>query len=382
MTSLSDKNKSSILTVYITLAFLGSLAALAFLGGIPSDSKNAVIFGFSPLRLAMLAFLAIAALLIGSILFWIFVSRRGMQSAQGFMDRLVTGNTRLGIMWICLLMLVGGIILFLLPQEVLGSRVYIVERLLPILAWAVELSLLTMLLLWLWRREKFTLSLTTEQVAILRTTAIVLGVFLLVGAWILWSRIGLEPDRSGWYSAGTPILFTQVVLAIVIGLVFLRWEGSLADWNSRRRSSTRFLKADTIIFLMLWFTAALIWWLEPMRKWSYFSSEPTPPNFEPYPYSDAGIYDEAAQGLLIGISRNANVMLRPLYSFFLALLHGMIGQDYSLIVLAQVILLAVIPGLVYWIGAKLGSRAAGVVAAVLLLVRERNSIALTNVIEG
>ena len=141
------------------------------------------------------------------------------------------------------------------------------------------------------------------------------------------------------------------------------------------------MKSDTILFLLLWIAAGLIWWLEPMRKWSYFSSEPTPPNFEPYPYSDAGIYDEAAQGLLIGISREASVMLRPLYSFFLAFLHGMIGQDYSLIMLAQVILLAVIPGLVYWIGAKLGSRTAGVVAAVLLLVRERNSIALTNVIE-
>jgi hypothetical protein len=244
------------------------------------------------------------------------------------------------------------------------------------------LCLQTLICLFIWQREKSPLDHLTRWLPFFRVVAVVLGVSMAIWAGISWSRIGLEPDRSGWYSPGTPLLFSQVALTCMVGIGFLMWESSIESWISKvKQKAGSLINLDVLLCVVLWVGAFLIWWNEPMRKWSYFSSEPTPPNYEFYPYSDAAIYDEASQGLLVGISRSASVMLRPLYSFFLALLHTLGGQDYQAIVLIQVLVLAIIPALVYLIGSKLGNRAAGIIAALLAILREKNSIALTNVIE-
>jgi hypothetical protein len=118
-----------------------------------------------------------------------------------------------------------------------------------------------------------------------------------------------------------------------------------------------------------------------MRKFAYFSQEPTPPNFEYYPYSDARLYDEASQNILIGAARDFRLILRPLYSFFLAFLHFVGGQKFEQIILLQIVFLAAIPALIYGLASMMDSRAAGMMAALLMIFREQNSIALTNEIE-
>jgi hypothetical protein len=140
-------------------------------------------------------------------------------------------------------------------------------------------------------------------------------------------------------------------------------------------------KFDYIMVSVLWLVAGVIWWMEPVQRSSYFTPDPTPPNFEYYPYSDAAIYDEFSQNILIGTSRQVGLTNRPLYSFFLALLHGLAGQKFEAVIFLQVFSLALTVVFVYLLASDLGGRPAGVIAALLLMFREKNSITLTNIIE-
>jgi hypothetical protein len=133
--------------------------------------------------------------------------------------------------------------------------------------------------------------------------------------------------------------------------------------------------------LTLWLAAFVIWQAEPMRRQSYFTPAPTPPNFEYYPYSDAGFYDTLSQSILIGQGRTQEVILRPLYIFFLTVLHLIGGQDYSIILTLQTMLLALVPAFAFLLVSRMGSQSAGVLSALLLIFREKNSIALTNILE-
>jgi hypothetical protein len=92
-------------------------------------------------------------------------------------------------------------------------------------------------------------------------------------------------------------------------------------------------------------------------------------------------YDIHAQSLLIGKPIPSHFWVKPLYTLFLSVLHILAGQDYALIVSLQVVVLALIPVLGYLILDTMGNPTAGLVTALLLIFRERNAIALSNVIQ-
>lgn len=382
MISKIYKSRPFLLQTYIVLAILESLAALFYLASIPADAKNAVILGYSPIRLALFAGMGLVFLTGCSMFTWMLVSAHGMERAVKAVSRALDNRTiHCWLVCASVLIMVCGTIVLLLPAERLKAAVYTVERLIPIMIWVMALSVQTLIVQFIWRGEKLYWENITAWARPFRISLIVFACFLTVTGWVLWSRIGLDPDRSGWYSPGTPVLFSQVIFSWMVGTSLMYWERPLGQLLSRVEFKKMNFTLDTALCTLLWLTATLAWWAQPMSRWGYFTSAPTPPNFEYYPYSDAAIYDEASQGLLTGISRNSGVMLRPLYTFFLALLHTLGGQNYATIVLLQILVLAMAPVLVYLIGSKLGSRPAGMMAALLVILREGNSIALTNIIE-
>jgi hypothetical protein len=210
----------------------------------------------------------------------------------------------------------------------------------------------------------------------------VAGIIFLVSLALVWSGLGIKPDLSGWHSPGTPLLFVQALFAALVGWSFVYWEKSLEKQLAGSKFQwIRSLKSEHFIGILLWLAAFVTWWREPLGERSYFAPAPTPPNFEYYPYSDAALYDGFSQSILIGAGRDAGLMLRPLYSFFLAFLHLLTHQKYESIVLLQIVFVAFIPVLVFLIASRLGNRPAGLIAAIALICREKNSIALTNIIE-
>ena len=70
-------------------------------------------------------------------------------------------------------------------------------------------------------------------------------------------------------------------------------------------------------------------------------------------------------------------MRRPLYVGVLALFHRIVGGNYDNTMFLQVLLLALIPGLVFLVTAKLSTRMAGMISGGLIVLREKNSIALS-----
>jgi len=147
-----------------------------------------------------------------------------------------------------------------------------------------------------------------------------------------------------------------------------------------RTQLVRSNKLDVIIFLGLWGAACLIWLSQPVRL-TYFSLEPSAPNFQSYPFSDALIYDSTAQEFLIGKPIPGDLWVKPLYSFFLAILHLFSGENYARLASLQVAVLAIIPALIYILTTYLDRRLTGFVAALLIIIRERNAMALSDIIQ-
>jgi hypothetical protein len=188
--------------------------------------------------------------------------------------------------------------------------------------------------------------------------------------------IGLEPDKAGWGSPGVPLLFYQVLLACVAGLLVFILQLT--------RPGSRFQRTavvDILICLVLWL-AAVFFWMEQDVQRSYFSPSPVPPNEEIYPYSDAGYYDYNAQSILLGYGfMNGQVVPRPLYILMLAGFHAIAGQGYEQTIFIQTLVLALLPVLLYLLGKALHSPGLGLALGILAIVREVNSIVATPWVE-
>jgi hypothetical protein len=366
-----QRNKSSILKLYALLAVLESALAFYWLAAIPSDSGNAVLAGYSASRLLLLAGAAIPFLLFGLILVSIHFSSARLDRAVLVLDSILGDGWKwLAVVSASSLLTVAGVTLFLVPTIRLGDYASIAERLAPLVYLGGLLGAQTLLGQFLWRGQKFHLENLGQWKPIFVVAGILLAVAAVIAVWAAWSGIGLKPETYGWHRPGTPIPFLQLLIALFISLLFMFFSNRVKGW-----------KFEMAAFFALWLAAFLIWQAEPLRRQSYFTPAPTPPNFEYYPYSDAGFYDTLAQSIVIGQGRSLTVILRPLYIFSLTVFHLIAGQDYSLILTLQTLLLALMPALAFLLVSRMGSQSAGVLSAMLLILRERNSIALTNIIE-
>ncbi len=367
------RSKTFLLKIFFVLVAVESTLAFYSLVSIPSDVKNALFFGFSLSRLALLGGVSITFFTSVFLLGWFFASSSGTERVVQFVHEYLLDVKKHRVLDLaCGFTAQTGAVLLLTPAERIGDAIYL--RIIPVvlLGTAIALQMLVCQFLWLGKKVYW------EQLAQWKRPLSVAGVILIVfvALWIMiaWSGIGIRPERSGWFSPGTPVLAQQVLFAWAIGLLFIFFSKRLDQYKNSN-------KMDFIIGMILWLTASLIWWMEPLRRLSYFTTAPTPPNFESYPYSDAGLYDQFAQHILIGTSRQFGLTLRPLYSIFLALLHALGGQKFEVVIVLQIFILAIMPVLVYLLASKLGGRPAGILAALIAIFRERNSIALTNVIE-
>ncbi len=356
--------KSSILKSHALLALLESALAFYWLASTPSDVGSAVLAGYSASRLVLLAGAAIPFFFFG----WIFVSpARFIPLADSILD---LRWKRIAALAAFSLLTAAGLTLLLIPSMRLGDYASIAERLVPLVYLGGLIGAQTLLGYFLWTGGKFHLQNLRERKVVFITAGILMALAAVTAVWVASSGIGIKPEIYGWHRPGTPILPSQILMALFVSLL-------LALLKSRMEKS----KFETLAFLALWLAAFLVWQVEPMRRLSYFTPAPTPPNFESYPYSDAAFYDTLSQSILIGEGRTQEVILRPLYIFFLTALHLISGQDYNLLLTLQTMVLALMPAFAFLLVSRMGSPTAGILSALLLIFREKNSIALTNILE-
>lgn len=285
------------------------------------------------------------------------------------------------------------LLLFILCGGILISGVYLItaapeieepftrsllENLFILQVWLSGLATQTLIFLLLLRKNTIR-NIFKQKVFLF--SVILIGLTFIAWAWIAKNSLPLESQVRGWNSLGVPIMETQLFFAWFISmaflfiLLFLEHQAQTRNFLARIKPTT----VDLIVCFLIWIVAIFIWQSISVPT-SWFVTENRPPNFEPYPNSDAYYYDISAQTALVGegfIFFDAPYIRRPLHAAFTTLLHWLGGQNFSKVISLQLLVLAFLPVLVYLVGRAMHNRISGLLAALLILMREASSIAIS-----
>jgi hypothetical protein len=362
--TIPSRRKITILRLSLSFAFIEGMFALWAYLTAPSEAESVVFLQYSALRLMLLLVVFLSLL---AILFFLAATFRSNWRVGNFVAR---HWNREESFWI--LLAIAGLTFFLIfaSKQKLDAFASYRERLYPMLAWFALVAFQFMVaFIYLRGIDSGVLRVYRETLLPARVAVLLLA---LLAAFIAFTKIGLAPDTIYWQGAGVPLLFSQVIVAFSAAVLFNVLAVRVGESNHGR--------LNLFAGIILWALAVFLWWSQPARA-SYNILEPAPPNFQEYPFGDAILYDTAAHEFLMGTALPNDFWVKPLYSFFLAALHLLAGENYALLVFLQIAILAVIPVLVYSLVSLLGNRAAGVLAGLLVILREQNSIALSNVIQ-
>jgi hypothetical protein len=336
--------------VFFITAALEAGAAFLVLASIPSED------GVSSLRLGVFSMLFLASVA-GIYL--------GLRPPHG-MESLARPAV---ILAVALLALAFGLILFFLRYLDPARLLPYYTRLSPVL-WFVLVVCVQSAFFLLYLRNGLHPDELSRRRSIFLPALAAFAFLVFVFALVAASRLGLTPDPAYWGEPGVPILGWQFALALLGGLVCLLFSASRPNPNPL---------SSFLLPFSIWLIAVLLWLSVPMNVLTNsFYVAIDPPDYQPYPYSDAGYYDSMAHSLLIGRPYQGEVPTRPLYIVFLAGLHLLFGENYSLILSGQTFVLALIPVVLFWLGAKLHSRAAGVTVALFAIFREYTSLLVSS----
>ena len=406
--SLTRRKTTFYLIHFIFLIVQGFFTLLLLLR-LPSEAKNALLWGFSFEKLLLLS-VPLSVLVIATALLVFFHTPSQLFKFDHFLNQKLSSAAKKILVALCLFLLLAGIYILAVlywrsffvvapPEEalVIPFHTYhlglsfernklLLQQLLPIIYLVIGLCIQNLFFL---ARLRGNWDTWKKEIKSRRLDNIFLVYGFLLIFWLLlaWGSTRFEPDLGGysWTTLGAPILDRDVLLTFIIGfgLIGIGAAGKTLGIGSRYfstpHSSNRERNFDIAIVLVIWLVAAGFWLSLPTKP-SHFVNEPVYPNFEYYPNSDALKYDATGHNMLLGadLLYLGNVMHKPLYSAFLALLHSIAGPEFERITLIQSAIFGVFPALVYLLIKRLHSRLAGIIAASLVILREVNSIVLAS----
>lgn len=336
---------------------------------LPSESRNAFLWGMSKSKLALCAGMALAVLLCLTAAVLSFLNKDNVFSsgkAAGISAYILTFSLILG--WIFLTPPVGKT----------ATERSLLERLTPLMCWGLAFSILAFFFL-LGQKWKLVLrALKQSAGALLWGFAVLL---LMGGAlfYALKSGTGLDPISGTFYRQGVSLLEGHLIVPLLFAFPLIPLFSFAGPKISGKKPET-ILTVVTVI--LGWAATVWLWQTTLFEGRSYFAPALRAPNNNFYPASDAENYDLLAQSILLGNGfRNGLTVVRPLYAAFLALLHLVFGNNYMAVTNGQILLLAFIPLLVFLTGKQLGQTPAGIVAAAWVIWREIYSIRLSPLVQ-
>jgi len=336
---------------FFYLCALEGAAAIAALFLIPSEGGR-----LSLARLALIGFVAVICVV------WIYLGNVGGRQIHKYTSQYMT---HLPVyLFICVLLsLVIALLLFLLRYLNPESSLSTYQRLSPVLWYLLVLTLQFSFYFLLSYRGFHRASISSQKPVYL--SALTAFCFLLLILFFTYiTRLGITPDPAYWGEPGVPMLGWQFVLALLGGVCVL---------------SLRFRGLDFFLPFSLYLLALILWLSVPVDVLANSFYMPiNPPAFQPFPYSDAGYYDQMAHSLLIGHPYQGTIPTRPLYILLLTTLHLLFGENYRNIILGQTFVLAAIPVVLYFLGKKLHSRVAGVTIALFFIFRELTALLVSS----
>ncbi|MDX9866224.1 MAG: hypothetical protein RBT34_15580, partial [Anaerolineaceae bacterium] len=209
-----------------------------------------------------------------------------------------------------------------------------------------------------------------------RAALLTWGAFLLLALIVRISGLRVpETSMTAWAIPAVPLLEWHIWLSGLIAALFFVLDRPEKQPNSPTKPRLyALLRSDRFWFFLIWALSLTLWTAQPLLP-NHYATAGRPPNFEVYPFSDGMFYDQTAQSILIGNGLMGDeIPARPLYTVFLAILHAVAGQDYNQVILVQMIVLAFFPAVLYLLGKEFGSRPAGIMLALLTILRETHSI--------
>jgi len=196
------------------------------------------------------------------------------------------------------------------------------------------------------------------------------------------SRIAGNFELTGYPIVGYQVFFAAIP-ALFVSYLLRKMPREPIDKNKRR------LRAVDISICLILLIAALIAWEPIPVQTNMFWDVPRPPNFESYPNSDANTYDRTALNLLtVGKLQTYTYRFdefigrRPYLALYLAGLHSLTNSNYPEMISIQQVFFSILPILIYLLVTSLHSRPSGVLAGLLIIIRERNGLLLSDTVTG
>ena len=379
----NQEKQKKILMGYFLLAAVEACLGIIYLLSIPSDPKNQWLWGYSLSRLIFLAGFLVPLLFMSVFALHVWRDKIWRNRIWGSILPKFRANL-LGLSGFSLLLTIP---ILLTPLYRFGDWQPYIERLFPFIWYIIFLSLQTIISLNYQREymawQDFANEIKKNRLALLFSIITLFGLILLWGG-ITFTGIGIRGNWGLWREAGVPLLPSQILSTLII---IVAWQiitpivlrnkaistSPFSDWVCQRK--------DVLISVGIWLLTFLLW-TSPLLRESFFFPGPYPPSNEFYPFADSATWNMYGQFALIGqgfANRSAFADHVGLAGFE-AILHLLIGQNYTQLVVAQTALYAIFPVILYWLGKHFHSTSAGTLLASLIILREMNAFASGNMI--
>ena len=340
------------LNLTLSAAALATIICTIELLRIPTDSKNAFLFGLSKERLLMLIVFTV-----------IFIINLFCLLQREKLANKLAGSQKGKIF--SMILTIIPLFFLLMPDYRFDRAAAYFTRLRPFILW-IFLTSFFFLLFFIYTQDKFSGFRETIK-NLCSQKKFILPVLAALCCGVLFVEItglGQTVESALWNKNGIPLQSIQLFVSVVVFYLF--WKTGLF---SRIGNSKRLLN-----FLLIWAVSALIWSLAPMAD-HFFAPGPYAPDGAFFPYSDAQNYDFAAQTALLGWRYNMKrTLLKPTLAFISFLSHLVTGNDNNLSMMVQSALYAILPAVIYLFGTAIGGNGCGYLAAALSLIKEWNAL--------
>ncbi len=362
-------HKRSFLLLIFNM-FFPALTAASFLFALPNDGVSAVFWGLSKSRLLVAITFVVLAVLFATLT--VLASLHWEQTIRLLVKHLNGRANRNFMLALDLFFLLIMAVALNIPDKYLGGLIAIRDRIQPILIWFFLTCLQMLIGIIIFEINKQTLSFSEFKKRFIPAS---LALCFSCATWLVISStgLGLNSANTFWSKIGVPVLWSQIGAALLIGL------GVFLVRNYFEKKPPGWVWFDILLMILIW-TAAVVLWNNQTYQPGVFNTTPRPPTYELYPINDSQIFDVGAQKLLVGQNMIADVIDKPIYISFLAILHFFAGYSYAQFYFLQILVFALIPICGFLIGKNLHSPTFGTMFSVILIFKELNAIAVTNYI--
>lgn len=341
--------------------FLAALGTLAWTAAIPGAKNGWLLFGLSPVRLALVFIIV----LIACLLLWMVLRPKPFLRLLSKLDFKPGFQTAFGVTLLCFATLFW--ITLWMPSGNLVSFSDEFTRLRPLLL-LIETIGLAWLLFFNWHilREHWTLPALPRKWLV--------PVICLLGSGLAFLTVKLTAQAvttgSITETPGTPITPLQLVLCLfVFGLVRLLTAGKNGEKTQNK-------VIGIAIFVGIWAATAAIWALTPFPC-GVDRPGPYPPFGNCYPQVKDAVYSIGSHYITLGQGVfNHWPTDKPFYMLFLAAGQWLFGPEIAKYLLFQVIVVAAAPAILYLLVRRMVGSAAAFSAALLLVFSGANAIRL------